>query len=87
MLDTGIAEPTQSSPQSAAGNKLQIVTSLLERGKLFWRTAIFKGTDEYLHDKVLDIDPKCAEAYWGKLLALYNVKDNDALASIYFKAL
>ena len=84
VLDTGITEPTQSSPQSAAG-VAPGVTSLLERGKLFLEDGDFKSADEYF-DKVLDIDPKCAEAYWGKLLALYNVKDNDALASIYFKA-
>ena len=44
------------------------VESLLRRGQLFLEDSDWKSANEYF-DKVLDIEPECAEAYVGKLCA------------------
>ena len=44
------------------------VDSLLKRGKLFLEDGDWEQADRYF-DRVLDINPECAEAYWGKALA------------------
>ena len=42
--------------------------ALLRRGQLFLEDRDWKNADTYF-DKVLDLEPECAEAYLGKLLA------------------
>ena len=55
-------EPT-SSPSASAN-----VAPLLKRVFMFLEDFDWKSADEYC-EKVLDIDPECAEAYLGKLMA------------------
>ncbi|NLX92335.1 MAG: TIR domain-containing protein, partial [Clostridiales bacterium] len=82
VLDAGKA-PAQSAPQaSTAAADAPGVASLLGRADIFLEDGDFKSADEY-YDKVLDIDPKCAAAYWGKLKASLNTKNEAALIVKY----
>lgn len=54
------------------------VAPLLERAFLFIEDGEWQKADEYC-EKVLDTDPKNAEAYLGKLMAEYNVNKRDSL--------
>ena len=56
------------------------VASLLERAKMFLEDGNFADADQYA-EKVLDIDPKNAEAYIVKLLSYNKVKEPDGLVS------
>lgn len=56
------------------------VVSFLKRGQMFLEDKNWQSADEYF-DKVLDIDPECAEAYLGKLLAAKGVKTLEGLGS------
>ena len=49
------------------------IEPLLERAFMFLEDGDWESTDEYC-EKVLDIDPKCAEAYLGKLMAEMHVR-------------
>lgn len=60
--------------ESAIGN----VAPLLERAFMFLEDGDFSSAEEYC-EKVLDIDPKCAEAYLGKLMAILKVRKKDDL--------
>ena len=55
----------------AAGNTN--TSSLLERAFMFLEDGDFKSAEEYC-EKVLDIEPKCAQAYLGKLMAELRVR-------------
>lgn len=61
--ETTVQVVNQVSSTAAPG-----VESLLERAFMFLEDCEWDQADEYC-DKVLDIDPKCAEAYLGKLMA------------------
>ncbi len=52
------------------------ISPLLERAFMFLEDGDFVSADEYC-EKVLDIDPKCAKAYVGKLMAELKVKKQD----------
>lgn len=52
---------------------------LLKRVFIFLEDANWQEADEYC-EKVLDLDPECAEAYLGKLMAELQVKTQKALA-------
>ena len=52
---------------------------LLRRAFLFLEDGDWKSASEYC-EKVLDLDPECAEAYLGKLMAELNVHTRSALA-------
>ena len=54
--------------------------SLLERGNLFLDDKNWVSAGEYF-DKVLDIDPKCADAYLGKVLAKSKCKKVEELSA------
>ena len=66
----------QTGQPSAAGPSVQ---SLLQRIQIFLEDGDWKTADEYC-EKVLDIDPKNAEAYLGKLMAQLHVRTRQALA-------
>ena len=51
---------------------------LLERAFMFLEDGEWASADEYC-EKVLDIDPKCAEAYLGKLMAELHVRSKENL--------
>ena len=46
---------------------------LLKRADMYREDGDFSSADEY-YEKVLDLNPECAEAYWGKLMASMEVK-------------
>ncbi len=54
------------------------IAPLLERVFMFLEDQDWTSADEYC-EKVLDIDPKCAEAYLGKLMAQLKVKTREDL--------
>ncbi len=54
------------------------VEPLLERAFMFLEDDDWSSADEYA-EKVLDIDPKCAEAYLAKLMAELRVRQQDSL--------
>lgn len=56
---------------------------LLKRAFMFLEDGDWKSADEYC-EKVLDIDPECAEAYLGKMLAEIEVQ-HKALLEFYYK--
>ncbi len=58
------------------------VDSLLERAFMFLEDRDWKSADEYC-EKVLDIDPKCAKAYLGKLMAYLEVEKQEKLKYQY----
>lgn len=54
------------------------ISALMERSFLFLEDGNFAHATEYF-DKVLDIEPGCAEAYLGKLMAELRVRKQDDL--------
>lgn len=72
----GIEKLLPRSKASAMGD----AESLLKRAFLFLEDENWSSADEYC-EKVLDIDPGCADAYLGKLMAQLRVKTPDALRS------
>ena len=53
-------------------------SSLLERATLMLRDGDFANADIY-YDRVLDIDPHCAAAYWGKELCSIRIRKEAGL--------
>jgi Tfp pilus assembly protein PilF len=54
------------------------IAPLLKRAFMFLEDEEWASANEYC-EKVLDIDPECAEAYLGKLMASLRVRKQDAL--------
>lgn len=54
------------------------IAPLLKRAFMFLEDGDWQSADEYC-EKVLDINPECAEAYLGKLMADQNVRKRDEL--------
>ena len=69
--------PTAAQPVSTAANPT--VDSYLERAFMFLEDGSWTDADSYC-EKVLDIDPKNAKAYLGKLLASLHLKEESLLA-------
>lgn len=59
------------------------VDSLLKRAYMFLEDGEWEDANEYC-EKVLDIDPECAEAYLGKLMVEVKVKNIDFLSNLQF---
>ena len=64
--------------EAAAPSSGSNTEPLLKRAFIFLEDGGFKSADEYC-EKVLDINPECAEAYLGKLMAELNVKKRGKL--------
>ena len=64
--------------EAAAPSSGSNTEPLLKRAFIFLEDGDFKSADEYC-EKVLDINPECAEAYLGKLMAELNVKKRNKL--------
>ena len=78
-------EPKQASEKTVAGSSAN-TASLLERAFMFLEDGEWESADGYC-EKVLDIDPKCAEAYLGKLMAeTKSKKVSDVGSSIMLNA-
>ena len=63
---------------SVINNADSNITPLLKRVFMFLEDGNWSNADEYC-EKVLDIDPECAEAYLGKLMAELEVKRKELL--------
>ena len=72
-----IVKETVVSAESAGAN----VDSLLERAFIFLDDRDWESADEYC-EKVLDIDPKCAEAYLGKLMVEFHVRKRERIKDL-----
>lgn len=88
-LIRGIKKLTESdAPKTATVVKETVVTGanastapLLKRAFMFLEDGNWQEADAYC-EKVLDLDPECAEAYLGKLMAERNVKKQEDLADL-----
>lgn len=76
----GGAKPAapQAAPVPQAAPAAPATGPLLRRVTLFLEDGDWKSADEYA-EKVLDIDPECARAYLGKLMAALRVSRQEAL--------
>lgn len=86
---------TASAPAVVSNSSVASVESFLKRAFMFLEDGDWKNADDYC-EKVLDINPECAEAYVGKLLVelklktrkhLPNYKNSLTQSSWYHKAL
>lgn len=75
-----IVKETVAVQQTVANNPT--VASYLKRAFMFLQDGDWSSADEYC-EKVLDIDPECAEAYVGKLMAEMRVKSRDGLGTCH----
>lgn len=64
---------TKAEPVVAAVAPETAYAPLLKRADMYREDGDFTSADEY-YEKVLDLNPECAEAYWGKLMASMEVK-------------
>lgn len=88
-LIRGIKKLTGSdAPKARTVVKETVVTGanastapLLKRAFMFLEDGNWQEADAYC-EKVLDLDPECAEAYLGKLMAERNVKKQEDLADL-----
>lgn len=58
-------------------------SSLLRRGNIFLEDENWESADDYFN-KVLDIEPECAEAYLGKFLSSCKLTSLEQFCDIYF---
>ena len=81
---TKIINPEQNKPANAepvpTTSANATTDSLLKRAFMFLEDGNWGSAEEYC-EKVLDIDPECAEAYLGKLMASKNAKQIKNLKS------
>ena len=77
-----IVAPEQNKPinaEPAPPTSANVTTdSLLKRAFMFLEDGNWKSAEEYC-EKVLDINPECAEAYLGKLMSELRLKKQEAL--------
>jgi hypothetical protein len=79
VLDTGkTSEKSTSAEGASTVAAAPGVESLMTRGHLFLEDSDWKQANEYF-DKVLDIDPKYAPAYIGRLCAELRVLQEEHL--------
>ena len=77
----GTDEPKQTVKETVVVNSGNANTEpLLKRAFMFLEDGNWQEADEYC-ERVLDIDPECAEAYLGKLLAELKVRRFEMLKS------
>ena len=78
-------EPIQNSPKaSKSSNDSAIsasVASLLKRTFMFLEDGDFDRANDYC-EKILDIDPECAEAYLGKLMVELKINTRENLKNL-----
>ena len=78
IVSTDAPQPTAKG-NPAADQGQGNTASLLKRAFLFLEDGDFKEANEYC-DRVLDMEPECAEAYLGKLMAQWEVRRQEELA-------
>lgn len=62
------------------------LNALLERAYIFIEDGKFQQANQYF-DRVLDINPRCSKAYFGKLLCQLHVKNADEIKSTLVRPL
>ena len=72
------ATKTEAHEQVAQNQISSNIAPLLERAFMFLEDGDFARADEFC-EQVLNQDPKCAEAYLGKLMAEHNVRRREDL--------
>jgi len=83
-LIRGIKKIAQSEPAKQVVQENVVVNSnasidpLLRRAFMFLEDGNWNDADEYC-ERVLDIDPECAKAYLGKLMAQFHVHKQESL--------
>jgi len=84
VVDAGRAKsaPVQAAPAAQEASVAPGVQSLLKRANIFLEDGDFAHADEYF-ERVLDADPECADAYWGKMLASLHLKSDDEVTPYY----
>jgi len=83
-LIRGIKKVLTTDNSSQSGNNAKIsneittpgIAQLLDRASIFLEDGDFKSANEYF-DRVLDMEPRNAKAYFGKLLASFEYKKED----------
>lgn len=73
------AKTNNTATQSGSNNPT--VDSLLKRVFMFLEEGKWDSADEYC-EKILDIDPECAESYLGKMMVDLKVKKREDLAKL-----
>ena len=82
----GIKKVVEQPKNKESGNETAVnsgssgTASLLKRAFMFLEDGDWQNADEYC-EKVLDIDPECAQAYLGKLMADLEVKKQEQLGN------
>jgi len=71
-------QPAARETSAAAGNAT--IAPLLKRVFMFLEDGDWESADEYC-EKVLDIEPECAEAYLGKVMAQFRVNKREEIKS------
>ena len=72
------APKTTVVTETVVTNEATNIAPLLKRVFMFLEDGNWSSADEYC-EKVLDIDPECAEAYLGKLMAELRVRKQESL--------
>lgn len=75
------AQATDTKSGASEGAVGANTTSLLKRVSIFLEDRDWKSANEYC-EKVLDIDPECAEAYLGKLMADMKISKEEYLQEL-----
>ena len=75
---TAVDESKQVVKQTIVSNVSTNIQPLLKRVFMFLEDGEFDEADEYC-EKILDIDPECAQAYLGKLMAELKVRKQENL--------
>ena len=76
-----VEKPTAKATRESAVSSAKSANPLLERAFIFIEDGDFQSGDEYC-EKVLDENPRCAEAYLGKLMIDFKVKKRRQLATV-----
>ena len=76
-----VEKPTAKATRESTASAAKSANPLLERAFIFIEDGDFQSGDEYC-EKVLDEDPRCAEAYLGKLMIDLKVKKRRQLATV-----
>ena len=75
---TAVDEPKTVVKETIVNSGNTNIQPLLKRVFMFLEDGNFAEADEYC-EKILDIDPECAQAYLGKLMAQLKVKKQEQL--------
>jgi len=76
VLTTDNLSQSSNNAKTSGDTTTPGVTPLLDRASIFLEDGDFKSANEY-YDRVLDLEPRNAKAYFGKLLVSFGYKKED----------